>query len=303
MGKTVVSIAFFISTMTTMTTMTNTNATNVIINTLAKMIQKNERELDRFVGRNIKAQLIARPNLRMVRAADTQVHWYSEEVEALKLELEAILAAMPIRLRPTENSDTRRIWHWNNRTSLAERGNYWGNQFEKLPHWGCQVKIEDIPLSQLKSLEAWERNFYRWKNDPIYHPISIEVENDQIHVGFILLRSVKSLKENKDSAQSHEEHQGHEEQEGQEGQAGWVDYIVLDESYRGLGYGARALKMAVEYTSKELSLSKLSLWVSTENLAALKCFEKSGFKATALGWDRELRCEKFRMDIDMSVNS
>lgn len=287
MGTTVVPIAFFISTMTTMTTMTNTNATNVIINTLAKMIQKNERELDRFVGRNIKAQLIARPNLRMVRAADTKVHWYSEEVEALKLELEAILAAMPIRLRPTENSDARRIWHWNNRTSLAERGNYWGNQ----------VEIEDIPLSQLKSLEAWERNFYRWKNDPIYHPISIEVENDQIHVGFILLRSVKSLKENKDSAQSHEDHQGHG------GQEGWVDYIVLDESYRGLGYGARALKMAVEYASKELSLSKLSLWVSTENLAALKCFEKSGFKATALEWDRELRCEKFRMDIDMDVNS
>jgi RimJ/RimL family protein N-acetyltransferase len=154
-------------------------------------------------------------------------------------------------------------------------------------------------LSQLKSLEAWEKNFYRWKNDPIYHPISIEVESDQIHIGFILLRSVKSLKENesKDSAQSHQNHEG---QEGQEGQEGWVDYIVLDESYRGLGYGARALKMAVEYASKELSLSKLSLWVSTENLAALKCFEKSGFKATALEWDREQRCEKFRMDMDVN---
>ena len=54
----------------------------------------------------------------------------------------------------------------------------------------------------------------------------------------------------------------------------------MDKDYRGKGLGTKALKLAAEYAFGELEIAHLVLTVFPENTAAIRSYEKVGFKQT-----------------------
>lgn len=57
---------------------------------------------------------------------------------------------------------------------------------------------------------------------------------------------------------------------------------IMDKDYRGQGLGAEALRQAINYAFQELELSVLVLTVFPDNVAAIRAYEKVGFKKTEL---------------------
>lgn len=57
---------------------------------------------------------------------------------------------------------------------------------------------------------------------------------------------------------------------------------IMDKDYRGRGLGAEALRQAVNYAFHELELSVLVLTVFPSNVAAIRTYEKLGFRKTEL---------------------
>lgn len=55
--------------------------------------------------------------------------------------------------------------------------------------------------------------------------------------------------------------------------------MMIDEAYRGKGYGRQAMKL-LENQAKKLDINKLKLQVFKDNLPAIKVYEKSGYKKT-----------------------
>jgi ribosomal protein S18 acetylase RimI-like enzyme len=61
----------------------------------------------------------------------------------------------------------------------------------------------------------------------------------------------------------------------------WIyDFVVL-EDFRGKGFGPRALR-AAEAKAKELGAEEMSLHVFSHNKAAVRLYEKTGYKATSI---------------------
>lgn len=59
-----------------------------------------------------------------------------------------------------------------------------------------------------------------------------------------------------------------------------VAIAIMDKDYRGKGLGTKALKLAAEYAFGELEIAHLVLTVFPENTAAIRSYEKIGFKQT-----------------------
>ncbi len=57
--------------------------------------------------------------------------------------------------------------------------------------------------------------------------------------------------------------------------------IVIQQQYRGRGYGFVAMKKLVEYTHKVLHLHQLYAIISTDNTNCIKLFERAGFNQGA----------------------
>jgi len=53
---------------------------------------------------------------------------------------------------------------------------------------------------------------------------------------------------------------------------------IGDPEYRGKGHGAEAVRMILRYAFGELNLNRVGLNVNADNKAAIKCYEKNGFK-------------------------
>ena len=58
--------------------------------------------------------------------------------------------------------------------------------------------------------------------------------------------------------------------------------ICFSPQASGKGFGQEALNLAIEYFRQSKRLLKLSLRVSTDNLAAIHCYQKVGFQQIAL---------------------
>jgi len=56
-----------------------------------------------------------------------------------------------------------------------------------------------------------------------------------------------------------------------------IGIAIMDQEYRGQGYGAEALRKAVDYAYNELGLTFLGLTVFTSNQKAIRAYEKVGF--------------------------
>lgn len=56
-----------------------------------------------------------------------------------------------------------------------------------------------------------------------------------------------------------------------------IGIAIMDKAYRGKGYGTEALRMSVEYSHRELGLTRLGLTVFPDNQRAIRAYEKVGF--------------------------
>jgi RimJ/RimL family protein N-acetyltransferase len=72
--------------------------------------------------------------------------------------------------------------------------------------------------------------------------------------------------------------------------------FIGEEEFRGRGFGAEALRLLCRYAFDELDLRKIRLDVQAENAAALKTYERLGFKREGL-----LREEVYRKGRTLDV--
>jgi RimJ/RimL family protein N-acetyltransferase len=61
-------------------------------------------------------------------------------------------------------------------------------------------------------------------------------------------------------------------------QVSWLSIGIGDAARRGQGYGAQALRLALDFAFRELNLHRVQLTVFSYNTAALALYEKLGFQ-------------------------
>ena len=71
-------------------------------------------------------------------------------------------------------------------------------------------------------------------------------------------------------------------------QVGLLAIGIGDPNYRGHGYGADALRLILRYAFDELNLHRVGLDVISNNTAAIRAYERAGFKQE--GIQREAVC-------------
>jgi RimJ/RimL family protein N-acetyltransferase len=72
----------------------------------------------------------------------------------------------------------------------------------------------------------------------------------------------------------------------------WIDYeksngmlgpvLIGDSDFRGKGHGRKIVKLAVDFGFNSIGLDEIYLWVFEFNTAAIRCYEKIGFKKCGL---------------------
>lgn len=77
--------------------------------------------------------------------------------------------------------------------------------------------------------------------------------------------------------------------------------VIGEDGYRGKGIGKQALKFITDYGFKKLKLHKIYLHVYSPNIAAIKCYQGSGFKKEATLKEQAFIDNKFRDEIVMSL--
>ena len=70
--------------------------------------------------------------------------------------------------------------------------------------------------------------------------------------------------------------------------------IVISEEKRGKGYATAALELVIQYAKEILNLHQLYAYVFTDNEAACRLFQKTGFKASSELKDWEYRNGKYK---------
>jgi len=226
--------------------------------TLGKIMQKDERMIDRFQSRLIRAQYIERPNLRLVRTAQQHIQWYSDQLTLMHeqmREMERVYGG-DIQLRRVEETDIRRIWRWSN-----------------------QVETRGLLHRPIHSLQEWTTDIHRCLADDDTYPFSVDKANDE-PIGFLVLRRLGKPWEKRD---------------------GELNFVIIDENHRELGYGTKTVKSALMRAFEDIGVDTVYLWTRCDNNAAIRCFEKCGFQFTDLerdniAYDGE-RYDTFRMEI------
>jgi RimJ/RimL family protein N-acetyltransferase len=236
--------------------------------------------LDRFQGRLIQSQYIERPKLRLIRTAQEHIQWYSDQLMLLREQMREIerVYGGDVQLRCAKEPDIRRIWRWSN-----------------------QVETRILLHRPVHSLQEWTTDIHRWLADDDTYPFSIYKSNDEAiheviverseavhevtserseHIGFLMLRRLGKPWEKR---------------------VGEINFVIIDENYRELGYGTKAVKSALTWAFEEIGVDMVYLWTVSDNNAAIRCFEKSGFKFTDverdnIAYDGE-RYDTFRMEI------
>lgn len=64
--------------------------------------------------------------------------------------------------------------------------------------------------------------------------------------------------------------------------AGFLKLVIVDPKRRGLGYGEKMLRLALQYAFQITGVTLVRLNVFNENIAARRCYEKIGFVTESL---------------------
>jgi len=79
-----------------------------------------------------------------------------------------------------------------------------------------------------------------------------------------------------------------------EGRSAVVSLVVAP-GRRGRGVGTEAMSLLVQQAADDLDLTTLRLRVDPDNGAAVRCYQKAGFRET--GWDEGLRTMERALDL------
>jgi len=231
---------------------------------LSKMMLKDERMVNQFRSRLIQAQYIERPKLRWISTAGQHIGWHSDQMTLLQEQMREVerVYGGDVQLRRPEEPDIRRIWHWSN-----------------------QLETRTLLHRPIQSLQEWTADIHRWLADDDTYPFCIDKsdgENNGENIGFVILRRMGKPWE--------EEYTGE------------LKFVIIDEAYRELGYGTKAVKAALTQAFEEIGVDMVYLWTICDNNPAVRCFEKSGFSFTDVeennvAYDGE-RYDTFRMEIE-----
>jgi RimJ/RimL family protein N-acetyltransferase len=77
--------------------------------------------------------------------------------------------------------------------------------------------------------------------------------------------------------------------------------ILIDEKYSGMGIGSEACYKTLDYAFRELGLHRVWLKVREDNIAAIKIYERCGFRMEGLLRDDVFKQGSFRNQLIMSV--
>jgi RimJ/RimL family protein N-acetyltransferase len=213
----------------------------------------------------------------LIRTAQEHIQWYSDQLMLLREQMREIerVYGGDVHLRRVKEPDIRRIWRWSN-----------------------QVETRILLHRPVYSLQEWTTDIHRWLADDDSYPFSIDKSDNEAvheaegceersnlaerseHIGFLMLRRLGKPWEKR---------------------VGEINFVIIDENYRELGYGTKAVKSALTRAFEEIGVDMVYLWTVSDNNAAIRCFEKSGFKFTDverdnIGYDGE-RYDTFRMEI------
>ena len=184
-------------------------------------------------------------------------------------------------------------WHSNQLTLLQEQARevervYGGDvqlrrveeaDIRRIWRWSNQLETRKLLHRPVRSLQEWTTDIHRWLADDDTYPFAIDRADDD-NIGFLMLRRLGRPWEKR---------------------VGELNFVIIDEHYRELGYGIKAVKSALTRAFEEIGVDMVYLWTIADNDAAVRCFEKAGFKFTDLERDNIAyngeRYDTFRMEI------
>jgi RimJ/RimL family protein N-acetyltransferase len=263
-----------------------------VMDKISKMMQKDERMLNQFRSRLIQAQYLERPKLRWISTAGQHIGWHSDQMTLLREQMREVerVYGGDVQLRCPEESDIRRIWRWNN-----------------------EPETRHLLHRPVQSLQEWTTDIYRWLADDDVYPFVIDKSNDETIHGITAGGSETHHEISVEQSEAtHEvtvergEHIGflmlRREGKPWEKRIGELNFVIMEETHRELGYGTKSVKMALQKAFEEIDVDMVYLWTISDNHAAIRCFEKCGFKFTDverdnIAYDGE-RYDTFRMEIE-----
>lgn len=70
-----------------------------------------------------------------------------------------------------------------------------------------------------------------------------------------------------------------------------MDFVIVDDTKRGKGYGKEMIKLAIKYSFEIMKADKITIGVFENNLPAYCCYKAAGFKDVKT--DEDVICELF----------
>jgi len=151
-----------------------------------------------------------------------------------------------------------------------------------------KIKGESVYLKNLREKDATE-DYCRWLNDPGV--------NKYLETRKVTIEGLKKYIKEKNTADNclflcildreSGKHIGNIKLEpiDFESKKAVLGILIGDKNYWGKGIGTEATKLLVDYAFNNLNIKEVNLGVISENKAAIRVYEKAGFKTTKIEKD------------------
>ena len=148
-----------------------------------------------------------------------------------------------LKLRPFKNCDAKKIVSW--------------CKDEKSFRQWCSDRFENFPISEDDIIKKYVENNGDCPEEDNFFPMTA-FTSEQI-VGHLIMRYTNPQKT-----------------------VLRFGFVIVDNSFRGKGYGKQMLKLAMDFAFNILKVEKVTLGVFDNNPAAYLCYKSVGFKETHL---------------------
>jgi len=146
-----------------------------------------------------------------------------------------------LKLRPFKNCDAKKIVSW--------------CKDEKSFRQWCSDRFENFPISEDDIIKKYVENNGDCPEEDNFFPMTA-FTSEQI-VGHLIMRYTNPQKT-----------------------VLRFGFVIVDNSFRGKGYGKQMLKLAMDFAFNILKVEKVTLGVFDNNPAAYLCYKSVGFKET-----------------------
>jgi RimJ/RimL family protein N-acetyltransferase len=147
------------------------------------------------------------------------------------------------------------------------------HDLRRIWYWANEPALCQALRTEPVSLQAYIDNWHRWMADEDSYPLSIDSGAGEL-IGFILIRCTGRAWETRYAS---------------------LELIVIRPDCRYRGYGAEAMKRAIDFAFETLGAATFKTQVDADNYPAFLCFERSGLQCV----DRENNsgAERYAMEL------